>query len=200
MARWEPDARGRLQKAAVELFHERGYAATTVQDIAARAGLTERTFFRYFADKREVLFAGSEVLEETIRASIAEAAPKAGALEAVEAALVATSDIFEPRRASAKQRNVVIMADAELRERELMKLTSLVRSMAEALEARGTPALAARVAAEIGIAMLRVSFERWLEDTDAIAYAEHVREAFDELRAVTSPRSRPARGSSPRPR
>lgn len=194
MARWEPDARGRLQKAAIELFHERGYAATTVQDIAARAGLTERTFFRYFADKREVLFAGSEVLEETIRASIAEAAPKAGALESVEAALVATSDIFEPRRASAKQRNVVIMADAELRERELMKLTSLARSMAEALEARGTPALAARVAAETGIAMFRVSFERWLEDADATPYGDHVREAFDELRAVTSRRSRPARG------
>ena len=200
MGRWEPNARGRLQEAAIELFHERGYAATTVQDIAARAGLTERTFFRYFADKREVLFAGSEVLEETIRASIAETAPKAGALEAVETALVATNDIFEPRRVGAKQRNVVIMGDAELRERELMKLTSLARSMTEALEARGTPALAARVAAETGIAIFRVSFERWLEDAGATPYGDHVREAFDELRAVTSPGSRPARGSSRRPR
>ena len=65
MARWEPDARGRLEKAALDVFRERGYAHTTVGDIAERAGLTERTFFRYFTDKREVLFSGSKELEMT---------------------------------------------------------------------------------------------------------------------------------------
>jgi hypothetical protein len=58
MTRWEPNARGRLEQAALALYGERGFENTTVAEIAARAGLTERTFFRHFADKREVLFAG----------------------------------------------------------------------------------------------------------------------------------------------
>ena len=64
MGRWKPDARGRLEQAAFELFTERGFEQTTVAEIAERAGLTERTFFRYFADKREVLFAGADALQE----------------------------------------------------------------------------------------------------------------------------------------
>ena len=73
MGRWEPDARGRLEQAALELFEERGYARTTVGDIASRAGLTERTFFRYFTDKREVLFSGSGAVESLMVESIAAA-------------------------------------------------------------------------------------------------------------------------------
>src|SRR6201996_5140071 len=86
MARWEPDARGRLEKAAMELFQERGYVRTTVEEIAARAGLTERTFFRYFADKREVLFSGSKTLEKSIVDRIASAPREASPLDVVAAA------------------------------------------------------------------------------------------------------------------
>src|SRR6478736_6573830 len=107
MARWEPDSRGRLEQAALELFGERGFESTTVAEIAARAGLTERTFFRYFTDKREVLFWGGGALQE--------------------------------RRTHARQRQKVIAANAELRERELIKLASLVAALAEALRRRGTP-------------------------------------------------------------
>src|SRR5580692_2257658 len=102
MARWEPDAAGRLVEAAMQLYRERGFDQTTVADIAARAGLTERTFFRYFADKREVLFQGSGRLKELLASSVVGAPESAGPLEAVAAALEATSPFFEQRRGYAR--------------------------------------------------------------------------------------------------
>src|SRR5882672_7712097 len=114
MARWEPDARGRLEKAAMELFQERGYARTTVEGIAARAGLTERTFFRYFTDKREVLFSGSADLEKFIVEGIGDARKTVAPLDAVAAALAATAPFFEERRGHARKRRAVISAHAEL--------------------------------------------------------------------------------------
>src|ERR1700729_877081 len=98
MARWEPDARGRLEKAAMELFQERGYVETTVEEIAARAGLTERTFFRYFADKREVLFSGSKELEKSIIDRIESAPREARPLEVVVGALEAAGAELQDRR------------------------------------------------------------------------------------------------------
>lgn len=108
MARWEPNARERLQAAAFELFEERGYDGTTVGDIAARADLTDRTFFRYFADKREVLFSGSEELEKLIAAAIASAPKTMSPLDVVVAALAASSPAFEARRAIARTRQALI--------------------------------------------------------------------------------------------
>src|SRR5882762_6686090 len=98
MARWDPDARGRLVKAAMELFQERGYGRTTVEGIAARAGLTERTFFRYFTDKREVLFSGAADVEKFIVETIAGAPKTMAPLDAVISALEATAPVFEERR------------------------------------------------------------------------------------------------------
>src|SRR5437879_11940076 len=73
MARWEGGARERLQAAALKRFTEQGFDGTTVAEIAATAGLTERTFFRYFADKREVRFYGSEEFQRSFVAPIAAA-------------------------------------------------------------------------------------------------------------------------------
>ena len=110
MARWEPNARERLEQAAMELYRERGYDETAVADIAERAGLTERTFFRYFADKREVLFGGSSELRDLLTGGVAAAPEATGPMDAVAAALDATSAMFEPRRAFAKARRAVISA------------------------------------------------------------------------------------------
>src|SRR5882757_6856425 len=119
VGRWEPNARGRLELAAMELFQKLGYARTTVEGIAARAGLTERTFFRYFADKREVLFSGSPDLEKFIVETIGGAPKTMAPLDAVAAALESTAPFFEERRGHARKRRTVIAAHAELREREL---------------------------------------------------------------------------------
>src|SRR5262245_61007025 len=122
MGRWEPNARGRLEQAAAELFRERGYDRTTVQEIAARAGLTERTFFRYFGDKREVLFWGAAALEKLIVDAIAGAPATTAPLEAVAVALEAAAGALERRRRQAKARQALIAAHAELQERERTKL------------------------------------------------------------------------------
>src|SRR5579871_3650185 len=98
MARWEPDAAGRLAEAAMQLYGERGFDQTTVADIAARAGLTERTFFRYFADKREVLFSGSHNLQDFLVDKVTQAPAAASPLDAVAYALAESGQIFEPRR------------------------------------------------------------------------------------------------------
>src|SRR6516225_11920628 len=137
MSRWKPDAGGRLAKAAIELFDEQGYEATTVAEIAARAGLTKRTFFRHFADKREVLFWGSELLEQQMVAAIEAAPASASALGMIGAALDAAAVRFEEVREFAGPRHRIIASSHELQERELIKAASLAAAMAQALRERG---------------------------------------------------------------
>src|SRR5271170_1047558 len=125
MGRWEPNARGRLVEAAMELYGERGYDETTVVEIAERAGLTERTFFRYFADKREVLFWRSDDLKAGMADAVLRAPKSARPIDAVALGLEAASAVFEGRRDYSRKRQAVITAHALLRERELIKLASL---------------------------------------------------------------------------
>jgi AcrR family transcriptional regulator len=164
MARWEPNARGRLEKAAMELFQERGYVRTTVEDIAAHAGLTERTFFRYFADKREVLFAGSKELEKCIVAHMEGAPRDAGPFDATTAAFEAAGAELEQRRDLhfVRARYALVIQHAEIQERELIKLASLATAVTKALRARGVREPAASLAAEAGVAVFKIGFERWV--------------------------------------
>ncbi|NOK31641.1 TetR family transcriptional regulator [Corallococcus exercitus] len=186
MGRWEPNARDRLAQAAMTLFQEHGYDRTTVQDIAARAGLTERTFFRYFTDKKEVLFGGSELLNERIVTTITEAPPGTAPLDAVAAALEAMAPFFKDRRDHSRARQALLAAHAELRERELIKLASMASAAAETLRKRGVTEPTASLAAEAGIAVFKVAFERWLEDPKAQDYSRHLQLGLDELRALTA--------------
>jgi AcrR family transcriptional regulator len=200
MARWEPNARERLVDAALQLFQERGYSRTTVGEIAARAGLTERTFFRYFADKREVLFGGSRDLEKGIADAIAAAPEDTSPLEVVVGALETIAAAFPPRR-DYRARQRLIAAHPELRERELIKLASLTSAIGGALRARGVAEAAASLTAEAGIAIFKTAYERWVGGTRQRDFAAHIRAALDELRAVTavasSPRT-PARAATSR--
>ncbi|MFV8756610.1 TetR family transcriptional regulator [Nannocystaceae bacterium ST9] len=188
MGRWEPNAHDRLQRAAMELFRERGYDRTTVEEIAARAGLTERTFFRYFNDKREVLFSGSKALETIIVGAIAAAPPATAPLDAVAAGLEATASSFEERRTHARERRALVVEHAELRERELIKLSSLASAIAESLRARGVAKPTASLVAEAGIAIFKSAFERWIEDVEEHDLAHHVRATLAELRLATGSR------------
>jgi AcrR family transcriptional regulator len=186
MVRWDPGSRDKLAQAALALYSERGYERTTVAEIAERAGLTERTFFRHFADKREVLFGGSTALQELFVGTIAAAPPSTAPLDAVAAALDAASQVFdERRRPYARQRQTAIAANPELQERELIKLATLSTALAAALRRRGVGDPAAGLAAEAGIAIFKVAFERWIDEPGGGDYSRRVREALDELRAVT---------------
>jgi len=170
----------------MELYRERGFDRTTVAEIAERAGLTERTFFRHFADKREVLFWGAGALQEFLVAAVEGAPPPLAPLEAIAVALdAAAADIFEARRRFACERQAIIAANAELRERELIKLATLAVALAEALRRRGVTDPSASLAAEAGIAAFRVAFERWVDEPGTETLSEILRASFDELRLVT---------------
>jgi AcrR family transcriptional regulator len=186
MARWEPDSRGRLEQAALALYGERGFDNTTVAEIAQRAGLTERTFFRYFADKREVLFWGARDLQEFLVSAVADAPQSAQPLAAITAGLEAASSLFQERRESARQRQAVIAANAELQERELIKLASLAAALAEALRRRGIKDPAATLSAEAGITVFRIAFDLWVNETNRKDLSQLITESVDQLKAVVN--------------
>jgi AcrR family transcriptional regulator len=186
MTRWEPNGRGRLELAALALYGERGFENTTVAEIAALAGLTERTFFRHFADKREVLFSGADALHELLVSNVAAAPDSTGPIDAVGAALEAAGALLQERREYARRRAAIIAANAELRERELIKLASLASAIADALRRRGIADPAASLSAEAGIAVFRIAFERWVDETNQRDLPELIRDSLDELKAVTA--------------
>ena len=186
VGRWEPDARGRLERAALELFDQRGYDRVTTAEIAARAGLGERTFFRHFADKREALFAGAAHLQDLLVAEVAAAPERLAPLEAVVGALRAAGPLLEANRSFSHPRQRVVAASAELRERELMKLATLAAALAEALGRRGAAPASARLAAEAGIAVFTVAFERWIEVGGR--FGHEVDQALDQLKTVAAER------------
>ncbi len=189
MGRWEPDAQGRLRRAALDLYSEQGFDATTVAEIAARAGVTERTFFRYFADKREVLFEGSAFLEEFLIAGIASAPVTMGPLEAVGTAMIATGSEL-PDRDYSRQRAAVIAAEPSLQERELLKLSSMGDGAVKALRHRGVAALPAALAADAGVTIFRLGFQRWISPGETATLPACIAEAFSELKALTATEQR----------
>jgi AcrR family transcriptional regulator len=186
MGRWKPDARSRLEQAALELYSERGFGQTTVAEIAERAGLTERTFFRHFADKREVLFSGGSVWRERIVNALDHAPFPLPPVDAVGMAIEAGAMLLQDRRDYARRRQAIISANAELQERERIKLASLASALADGLRRRGVDDPAASLAAEMGIAVFRIAFERWLDEANHSDLARTVSELLDELKLVTA--------------
>ena len=193
MSRWEPNAHGRLAQAALELFLERGFDQTTVGEIARRAGLTERTFFRHFADKREVLFGGSAMLQDLLARTVASSPDSGAPLDAIAAALLAAGALLQERGDYARQRQRVVAAHPELRERELIKLTALAAALAEALRQRGVGEPTASLTAEVGIAVFKVAFDEWVRDSNQRDLPHFIREALNELKRVCVGQDPPAR-------
>jgi AcrR family transcriptional regulator len=189
MARWEPAASERLQKAALELFSANGFDETTVAEITAAVDLAERTFYRYFADKREVLFNGQAQFQQAFIDGIVTAAQDARPLDIVSLAVetvCSTSGIFtEERRPYSRLRHKVIAANPELQERELLKMSSLAGVLAGALRARGVEDPAASLAAESGVMVFRLSFEQWIAEDSVQGLAEIQRDIFESFRALS---------------
>lgn len=186
MSRWEPNAKGRLEQAALELSRERGFDQITAAEIAQRAGLTERTFFRYFADKREMLFGGQDRLRDLFVHAI-EAAPETAApMEMVAAALEAVVPVFRERHEFARQRQAVIDANPGLQERELLKLTTLAAAIAAALRRHGVPDPGASLAADVGIIAFKTAFARWVHEPDDHDLARLIQESLDQLKVMIS--------------
>ncbi len=193
MARWEGNARGRLERAALDLFTEQGYDRTTVAQIAQRANLTERSFYRWFSDKREALFAGDE-LEALFLARIDAVPPGTGALPTLLTAFAAAPEVLRPRE-FLLERAAVIAANSPLQERELIKMASLAGALTAALQRRGFDRPTAALATDVGGAVLRRATERWLagEGADVAHFAAELSASVSELKALIPP-SPAARG------
>jgi AcrR family transcriptional regulator len=181
MARWQGDARGRLERAAMELYCERGFDNTTVAEIAERAGLTERTFFRHFADKREVLFGGAHELEDLMARAVTNAPASFRPLEAATAGLEVAAELLEQRRQFARQRQAIIATHPNLRERELIKLASLSAALADALRRRRVEDPGARLTGEIAVGIFKVAFERWVDERTQRTLLDLIRESLGQL-------------------
>jgi len=185
MARWEPGARERLVLAAVDLFTEQGYDATTVAQIAERAGVTKSTFFRYFRDKRDLLVAGQETLSRLLADGIAEAPQDASPLGAVAAGLERASSAMGPmNRELAPRLKAAVAANVELQERDALKNVGLAAAMTEALVARGVAEPTAHLAGELGVLAFKRGYAQWLEAHHDAALAPYTLAALDDLRAA----------------
>jgi AcrR family transcriptional regulator len=183
MARWTPDARMRLARAALDLYTERGFESTTVAEIAARAGLTERTYFRHFADKREVLFVRSAALEAHIIEAVSGAS-ETGVMDAIVTGLCAAGDFFKDSRDWSQRRQQIINTNAGLQERELIKMDSLRAALSDALEQRGVSRGEALLAAEVGLVVFRQAFEQWISEPNPYDWTVTVQRVREQLHSV----------------
>jgi AcrR family transcriptional regulator len=184
MGRWEPDAQGRMIRAAIELFGERGFEQTTAGDIAERAGVTERTFFRHFADKREVLFDGSETMQRTTYEAILAAPAALSPLDKALAGVTAGGNLLKDRRDHAVRRSRIIAANPSLQERELLKLAAMADTAAEALRTRGVAEPTASLAAHSAVTVFQVAFARWVSADAPPDFADCIAEAAAALHAL----------------
>ena len=192
MPRWEPNARERLELAALDLYATRGYDATTVGDVAARAGVTSRTYFRYFPDKREVLFGGADGLRDRIARSLRDAPAGMPPLAAALHAMGACEDLYHPReRGRLRRRDAIIGASGELREREARKLASIAVDVAGGLVERGVDPDEARLVADLAMVAFKQAFRLWMEDP-ATPYAVLLHRAAAQAREVLMAQTRSA--------
>jgi AcrR family transcriptional regulator len=186
MVRWEPGARERLQAAALELFATRGFEQTTAAEIAQSVGLTERTFFRHFSDKREVLFYGQERFLQVFIDGVNAAPPDASALEVIACALDAAGSFFpDERRPYSRMRQSVIDQNPALQEREVHKLAGLATAVAEALRGRGIGEPAATLAAQSGATVFGIAFAQWIREGESRSLADIATDVLHELHNLT---------------
>jgi AcrR family transcriptional regulator len=184
MARWQPNARGRLRQAALELYGEHGFDQTTVAQIAERAGLTERTFYRHFSDKREVVFSGE--VQRVLVGAVADAPASMTPIEAVTAGLDGAGAVLDERRDMTRRRQAVIAANPSLQQREQIKYATIAADLADALRGRGIEPSSASLAGDVGVAVFRAAFERWIDEGEQREFGRIARDTLDELAAVVS--------------
>jgi AcrR family transcriptional regulator len=186
MVRWEPGARERLQAAALELFATQGFEQTTTAEIAQAVGLTERTFFRHFTDKREVLFIGQDLFRQVFLDGVNAAPPEATPLEVVASALQSATSFFpDERRPYSRLRQSVIDKNPALQERESHKLSGVGSTVADALRSRGVTEPAATLAAETGVTVFGIAFAEWIREGEERSLATITADVLGELQNLT---------------
>jgi AcrR family transcriptional regulator len=186
MPRNSEEARARLRRAAIELFSEAGFDQTTAAQIAARAGVTERTFFRHFPDKREALFDGQTILGAALTEAIRTAPAELSPIETLQRAFDSVVPLLEENRKFSEPRQQIIARTPALQEREAAKHVALARMVTDSLVDRGVPALRAELAAQAGSAVLTHALTAWFSDPSG-NLRDYLQSAFAELRSLSSP-------------
>ncbi len=190
MPRSGEDARRRLQQATLELFRERGYDATTTAEIAARAGLTERTFFRHFPDKREALFDGEEAFRDALTDAVAGAPEELAAMDALLCAFRSVEPMLERNRRFNELRQEIIVRTPALQERVLTKTANVIGALSAALGHRGIDDSRATLAAQVGMAALGYAAKAWFDDPRP-GLDGHLRRAFETLHHLSPTLKKP---------
>ena len=184
MARWEPGARGRLIRSALDLFQERGFAETTVPEIAARAGVTNRTFFRYFGDKREVLFGNEDQAAAELRAALAKAPAGLSAADFLLWGLeLYAREYLDGHRDEFRVLRRIVESDQGLMERSLSKRRAQCALLSDALHERGMRPARAQLLAETAISALFIAIGEWVQRDDETGIDTLTIEALTALRA-----------------
>lgn len=205
MARWHPDAEGRLRQAAIELFTEYGYDAVTITQIAERAGLTRRSYFRYFPDKREVLFAGSERLAPAVTKVLETTDRRAAPLDRIVTTLVDVGEQMIKHIGHAPDRRTIIASSNELTERERTKLAAVAQAITACFTGEGLDKAVAQLAGRIGVDLFQNAFDRYLDDSrSVVTWSSHLAHAVEDLSKLSGPEhtipSGRAAGSTPQRR
>src|ERR1039458_4316150 len=198
MARWEPGAEARLRKAALDLYLKRGYENVTATDIAEHAGLARRTLFRYFADKREVLFAGSEQLPDAATQAVHDAPTALAPLDTVLHALDLIGTQLAQYSRHARERRTVIASSPELQERERTKLAALTNAIAQALSQRQVPRARAELLAQVGVATFQAAWGQWVDQADDASFHDCFERAAADLKSAFAASIRPSQPSRTR--
>lgn len=175
----------RLERSALELFAANGYAETTVPQITERAGLTTRTFFRHFTDKREVLFLREREFPQVVTALLAGAPSglKLWPLVMHGFETVASSD-FDTWREGMKIRRAIIRSDGRLHERELLKSSTLAAAIETALVDLGHDRAASSLLAQTGSTLFQSALDSWLDDDTAPPLVGVLRQKRADLEAL----------------
>jgi AcrR family transcriptional regulator len=188
VGRWGPDAGGRLQQSAMALYLARGYDDVTVAEIASAAGLTKRTFFRYFADKREVLFAGAEDFQARVVAAVQAVPARTAPVDAAVSALADASAQLVQYGHCARARRDLIASSTDLQERELIKMAALAAAVAGALRERGTQHALASMAAQAAVAAFTAAYDRWVDTEGTGDLTELLLQFLHDLRQALATR------------
>ena len=188
MSRWPDDARERLEAAAFELFAQQGYDATTVTQIAERAGLNRATFFRQFADKREVVFGGEDRVSDVLVGGIRLAEPNASLIERLQSAFINADTMLTPdQRIKSAQRVAALASSVEVQERGLLKRSRMSAAFARAFSDEGFDVFDSRLGAEIGMLTFSIAMERWLRaDTNKSPFSKVALRALNEIASRAS--------------
>ena len=199
MPRDGSEVRKRLQLAALELYRDRGYEQTTAADIAAKAGVTERTFFRHFPDKREVLFDGDAVFSDALTSAVRHAPPALGPWDTLFLAFRSVEQMFVENRPFSEPRQRVIASCSALQERAMAKTRFVIAALTSALSERGVPAHQASLAAQMGMATLSHAVAAWFDD-DSSDLGEHIVRVFHDVRDLSSSSSELVNSKKPAPK